>query len=168
MYRRFIGTIAAASITITALGALPAAAGDRETARAIAAILGLAVVGKIIHDKNKDDRVEHHRPHVQHQRPHVQKPRHANKQPRYQQKHVQPRPLPKRVNRRLLPGECLQSINTRQGRVRMFGQRCLNNNYRFARHLPNQCFEAVRTNGGKRRGYEARCLRQNGYRLAHR
>ena len=45
MYRKFITTVAAASIALTALGSVPAVAGERETANAIAAILGLAVAG---------------------------------------------------------------------------------------------------------------------------
>jgi hypothetical protein len=119
MYRRFIATVTAASIAITTLGAVPAAAGDRETARAVAAILGFAVVGKIIHDNNKKDRV-----HQQQQRVHKQQPRQVYKQPRYEEKQVHPRPLPKRVSRKLLPGECLRSFNTRHGKVRMFGRKC--------------------------------------------
>jgi hypothetical protein len=155
MYRRFIATITAASIAITALGAVPAFAGDRDAARALAAILGIAVVGKIIHDNNKKDRVQTHRPRQQVHNP-----------PRYQNNRVQPRPVPQRVNRKLLPGQCLRSFNTRQGKVRMFGRRCLNNNYKFARRLPQQCLYVFNTNRGDRQGYDARCLRQNGYRLA--
>ena len=61
MYRKFIATVAAASIALTVLGALPAAAGDRRTVNTIAAIVGLAVVGKIIHDRNdKKKQASHH------------------------------------------------------------------------------------------------------------
>lgn len=164
MYRRFIATITAASIAITAIGALPAAANERDTARALAAILGLAVVGKIIHDKNKDDRVQRHQPApVYRQEQHKQQ---VYNPPRYQKQHLKPRPLPQRVNRKLLPGQCLRSFDTRRGKVRMFGRNCLNNNYRYAGRLPQRCLSVVKTNRGNRQGYEARCLRQNGYSLA--
>jgi hypothetical protein len=164
MYRRFIATITAAAIAITAIGALPAAADERDTARALAAILGLAVVGKIIHDNRKDDRVQRHQPApVYRQKQHKQQ---VYNPPRYQNQHVQPRPLPQRVDRKLLPGQCLRSFDTRGGKVRMFGRKCLNNNYQYTRRLPQQCLQVFRTNRGDRQGYEARCLRQNGYSLA--
>lgn len=162
MYRRFIATVTAASIAITAIGAVPAFAGDRDTARALAAILGIAVVGKILHDKNKKDRAERHRP------VRKEKPRHVNKPPRYEKKQVHPRPLPRRVNRKLLPGQCLRSFNGYNGRVRMFGRKCLRNNYRFVKSLPRHCLYIFDTPRGDRRGYDARCLRRDGYRLAHR
>lgn len=171
MYRRFIATITAASIAITALGAVPAFAGDRENARALAAILGLAVVGKIIHDNNKKDEIRRERgatfyTHKNTNRVHKPKA-HKHQPPRYEQRHVQPRPLPQRVNRKLLPGQCLRSFETRRGKVRMFGRRCLNNNFQYARRLPQQCLYVFDTRRGDRQGYEARCMRKNGYRLAH-
>ncbi len=162
MYRRFIATIAAASIAITALGSFPAYAGEKEIARAAAAILGIAIIGKIIHDKNKRDderEVTRRRPApvvVPPHRPH----------PTVRPRPVHPRPLPSRVDRKLLPSQCFRSYDTRQGKVRMFGQRCLQENYRFADRLPNYCAETVRTERGVRRGYDARCLRDAGYRLA--
>ncbi|MDF1726298.1 MAG: hypothetical protein P1U53_00985 [Sulfitobacter sp.] len=161
MYRRFIATIAAAAVALTALGSAPALANERDNARLLAAILGIAVVGKIIHDKNKDkDRVHQpaprHKPQVQHHRP------------RQNAHGLQPRPLPRGYNRKLLPGNCLQSFDTRQGRVRMFGNRCLQRSYKFANRLPQHCVTRVRTHQGPRRGFEANCLRREGYSLARR
>ncbi|MGC1496224.1 MAG: hypothetical protein WA790_10470 [Sulfitobacter sp.] len=168
MYRRFITTIAAASIAITALGAAPARADDKDAARALAAILGIAVIGKIIHDNKKDkERAvtrRHSEPRVQPRRrsePHVQ-PRRRHSEPQ-----VQPRPLPRQVrNNKLLPSQCFRSFDTRRGTVRMFGNRCLQNNYRHANRLPQHCKVRVNTYNGKRTGYQARCLRDAGYRLA--
>ena len=173
MYRKFIATVAAASIALTALGSVPAVAGERENAKLIAALLGLAVVGKIISD-NKNDRkqVNHHQPAPVYEQPKYQQPKkHRPKYakpsynpPRYQQ--PKPRPLPQRVNRKLLPQQCLRSYRTHRGKVRMFGNRCLKRNYDFARRLPQQCQFIFDTPKGERRGYEARCLRDRGYRLA--
>jgi hypothetical protein len=67
-----------------------------------------------------------------------------------------------------LPGQCLRSLHTRQGKVRMFGARCLHNSFTHANRLPSECGIRVRTNQGPRRGYEARCLRNHGYQLARR
>ncbi|MEW9919960.1 hypothetical protein AB2B41_10110 [Marimonas sp. MJW-29] len=167
MHRKFIATIAAASIALTALGAVPASAGERETARAIATILGLAVVGKLIHDRNerkKERRQEYHAPVYDKHGPKVQHHTPRYTPPAYH--HFEPRPLPQRVNRKLLPQECFRSFDTRRGKVRMFPARCLQRNYAFADRLPRQCEYVFRTPNGDRRGYEARCLRDQGYRLA--
>ncbi len=157
MYRRFIATIAAASIAITAMGAAPARADDKDAARILAAILGIAVVGKIIHDNKKDkERVvtrRHNEPRVQPRRRH--------------EPQVEPRPLPRHVrNNKLLPRQCFRSFETRRGTVRMFGRRCLQNNFRHANRLPEHCKVRIRTHNGKRTGYQARCMRDAGYRLA--
>ena len=175
MYRHFIATIAAASIAITAIGAVPAYAGDRDTVRALAAILGVAVVGKIIHDNNKKKRAYrqparvHNKPHAtaprhhtpRHDPPRAAKPRHDP--PRY---NPQPRPLPRHVSRKLLPQECFRSFETRQGKIRMFGDRCLKRNFEHVNRLPQRCHYKFGTPNGQRSGYEARCLRDAGYRLA--
>ncbi|QFT58478.1 hypothetical protein FIU94_06520 [Sulfitobacter sp. THAF37] len=172
MYRRFIATIAAASIAITAIGAVPAHAGDRDTVRALAAILGVAVVGKIIHDNNKKKKQRVHRQPApvyappystppRHRPPQIHQPRHNP--PRY---NPQPRPLPQHVNRKLLPKQCFQSFDTRRGKVRMFGEHCLQRNFRHVNSLPRNCQYKFGTPNGLRTGYEARCLRDAGYRLA--
>jgi hypothetical protein len=166
MYRRFIATVAAASIAITAIGTAPARADDRDVARALAAILGVAVVGKIIHDNKKDKRreVTRHQPAPVYQAPRQR----THKQVHRQRSHnVQPRPLPRHVrNNKLLPKQCFHSFETRRGNVRMFGNRCLQNNFRHANSLPQHCKVRVKTYDGRRTGYQARCLRDAGYRLA--
>ncbi|MEM7520868.1 MAG: hypothetical protein AAF307_07500 [Pseudomonadota bacterium] len=155
MHRKFIAGITAASLLLTAIGAAPAAADRYKTERALAALLGLAVVGAIVHenrkDKDKTRRINTHRPKT------------VNTPPVY---HPHPRPLPDRANRKLLPQRCLRSIDTHNGRARFFGQRCLNQHFRFAHRLPRACNYVFRTHRGDRRGYEARCLRDRGYRLA--
>lgn len=157
MYRRFIATIAAASIAITALGAAPARADNKDLARALAAIAGIAIVGKIIHDKKKDKERAATRKY----------PAPVYEAPRVRPRHVEPRPLPRQVrNNKLLPSQCFRSYDTRQGTVRMFGNRCLQNNFRHANRLPQHCKVRVKTHNGKRTGYQARCLRDAGYRLA--
>jgi len=172
MSRKFIATIAAASIAVTSLGAVPVQAQERNRSaeQAIAAILGFAIVGKIIHDQNKrNDRAK--RQQGQHVKPAPQ-PRRIEQ--------VQPRPLPRRVerqhsttqkrnrrvNKRLLPRQCFRSFQTNRGTYRGFGNRCLQNNFRHAHLLPQYCKTRIRTDRGPRRVYEARCLRDAGYRLA--
>ena len=69
---RFIATLTVVAIAVTAVSAAPAHADDRRVARTAAAILGLAVVGALIHDANKD-----------------RSDKYVEPQPR---RHVQPRP----------------------------------------------------------------------------
>ncbi|MEM6303706.1 MAG: hypothetical protein AAF744_03240 [Pseudomonadota bacterium] len=148
MSSRFIALIAAASVALTAFSAAPAKADDEDVARALAAILGVAIIGKVISDRKKKDdrkvtRVVPDRP-------------------------MEPKPLPRRVkrDRKLLPGHCLRRFESRRGVYRGFGERCLRNNYRFAHRLPQHCTVELRGRNGPRYIYEARCLRNAGYRLA--
>ncbi|WP_255200106.1 hypothetical protein [Sulfitobacter sp. HGT1] len=176
MYHKFIATIAAVSIAITGFTATPAAAGDRnrDLARIAAGVLGVAIIGKIIHDNNKDRRDQAHVNQGRTNRDHV-----------VTRQQVQPRPLPQKYRKqkqhqhqqqrhqqrqyhdsKLLPQHCFKSYDTRRGQVLMFGGRCLQNNFRYANRLPQYCAQTIRTLQGKRRGYDARCLRGEGYRLA--
>ncbi len=158
MHRKFIAAIAAASIFITGISAAPVRAGDDDVARALAAIVGLAIVGAAINeardDRKKKASVTRKKVHKHHQ---VKKPH-----------HIHPRPLPHRARRNLLPGECLYSFDTYEGPARVFGARCLERNYRYVNSLPQSCLRRVWTDRGTRYGYGARCLRRQGYQLAHR
>lgn len=157
MHRKFIATIIAAAVAVTAIGSAPARA-DEDVLRALAAIAGIAIVGKVIHDRNERKQQTH------------SVTRNIYKAPLYPNQgrvyDLKPRPLPKRVNRRLLPGDCLRSVQTRQGRVRYFGQRCLQRSYKFANRLPQSCAVRFRGVDHNRRGYDARCLSRAGYQLA--
>ena len=155
MHRKFIATIAAAAIAITAFASAPARADSNDAARALATILGIAIIGAAINDARKDkDKVT----------------RHHNYRPRHQYNHdhrLHPKPIPQRVHRRILPGKCLRSFQTDRGRARLFTQRCLNRNYQFVNSLPRSCARQIWTDRGMRSGYGAGCLRRTGYQLAH-
>jgi hypothetical protein len=146
MHRSFIAAIIAATIVITGFSAAPARAGGDDIAKALAGLAMLAIIGKAISD-NRDG----------HQVSRQAAPRHQ---------YVQPRPLPKRIARNALPGQCLRVIDTRRGTTRMFMRRCLERNYRYVNRLPQACAQRVRTDRGPRYGYNARCLRQSGFRIA--
>lgn len=172
MYRKFIATVTAASIALTALGSAPAVAGEQDNARLIAAILGLAAVGAIVHkNKSRDKKeVRHHEPAPVYTPPQDHRPKHVQRYhtpPRYTQ--PTPRPLPQRAhraNRKLLPKQCFRTYDTNRGRVAMFANRCLKRNFEFAHRLPRNCMYIFDTPQGDRRGFDARCLRDRGYRLA--
>ncbi|MBD3665642.1 hypothetical protein [Sulfitobacter aestuariivivens] len=162
MYRRFIGIIAAASIAITGLGATPAfAERDDELARALAIVLGAAIVGKVIHDKKKKKRqhVTRHdqdpyytQPRPRHVEPsyprHVQphRPRHVDP---YRPQHIQPyRPYSEpgvrprtHIQPHVQPRPLPRAVNRRL--------------------LPQQCFRSFRGRGGDHRMFPLRCLENN-------
>lgn len=73
-------------------------------------------------------------------------------------------------NWQVLPAQCATTVESRRGQtVRMFGQRCLNNNYRFTNRLPQQCYITFRgERGAQRQGYDARCMRNAGFRTDRR
>jgi hypothetical protein len=70
------------------------------------------------------------------------------------------------VSRKVLPGNCLRRIDTRHGQKRIFGNRCLNNNFRHVNKLPDVCYTEFRAEGRRHRGFSARCLRNKGYSVA--
>lgn len=167
MFNRITATLAAAAIAVTSFGAAPAAADDRDAARIAAAVLGVAIIGKILHDKNKRDEAR------EVSRRQVEPAPVSRSLPH--RRDVEPRPLPRRVDRdyrdrhvdrKLLPQQCFRSYDTRRGSVHMFGSRCLQKNYRFSNRLPQACEQQVRTERGIRTGFDARCLRSAGYSLA--
>lgn len=188
MYRKFIATVAALSVAITAFGSRPAAADDKEVLRTLAAIAGVAIVGKMIYDNNKKRERERatvtrtraapvyeaprYYPEVS-ERPRLRpyydprpQPRTATTSPEREVREV--RPLPDRVNAKLLPQQCFRSFDGEEGKVMMFGERCLEDNFAHVERLPAYCHKRVSTRDGARYGYDARCLRDSGYSLARR
>ncbi len=156
MIRQAITTCIAAAIALVGVTTAPAHADQDDVAKAFAALLGIAIIGKIIHDRKDrdDDVVTRRRPDDRVLRPH------RRVDP------IHPRPLPRRVDRKLLPQECFRSFDTYQGPAYMFGRDCLQKHYAFANRLPRECRQRIKTYRGNRIGYEARCLRDNGYQLA--
>lgn len=146
-HRHFIAVVASLSIGLSGFSASAAHAGSRDTERALAAIAGLAVIGAIIASERKKERRR-------------AKARHQN--------HVEPRPLPRRINRKLLPQQCLRSFGEGDQRIRLFGARCMDRHYAYVDELPLRCERRVRTDRGIRQGYAVRCLKRQGYQMARR
>jgi len=71
--------------------------------------------------------------------------------------------------RKVLPAACFKRVDTWDGRVGLFGRRCLERRYAHMDSLPRQCRTRIETGQGKvRRGFSARCLRHHGYRMSSR
>lgn len=64
----------------------------------------------------------------------------------------------------VIPHQCLQTVDTRFGAQRLFGQRCLERNYRQVDRLPDRCVVRLYTTNGPVSGYDPQCLRDQGYR----
>jgi hypothetical protein len=161
IHRQFIAAVAAAAVAITAFGAAPARAGNDNLGKALAALAGLAVLGVMIKNARDD------KPTAQHQK--IYRYGDTGRDDRIGRggdDRVHPRPLPPRVGYKLLPQQCLRSVDSRDGRMRVFGQHCLERNYRHVNSLPNSCATRFRTERGTRHGYGARCLSRHGYQLA--
>lgn len=142
MPRQFIASLAAAAIALTTLSAAPAVAGDRNLERFVIGAGTLLLLSEI-NKHNKAEQATH---------------RHHGKK----------RGGPRRLAP--LPRYCLTTVRKRGHKVRMFGARCLRNNYRHAGYLPRQCRIQVASwhKGHKihRTGYRPQCLRRAGFRVA--
>ena len=166
MSRKFIATVVNAALLVTAIGNAPARA-DEDLARLLATVVGVAIVGAVIKNKLDDDD-DGKRDRVTRQRSF---PDGIIRQatPRSDAiRRVDQGAFARRGNRFLLPGNCLRSFQTNDGRARVFGKQCLKQNYAFTSDLPRACKVKFRANGKKRQGYGARCLRRSGYQLARR
>lgn len=158
MSRKFIATILAASIAVSGLSAAPAAAGNDNLEKFLIGAGTLLIIGTALEHQKKHGTVSRHKsqPDYAHGYGH-----HHKKKKKYRKKH-----------RKALPGYCLRRVDTRHGTVRMFGKRCLRNNYDYAHRLPERCKIKVRTwrhgHKVKRVGYKPRCLRDYGYYVAGR
>ncbi|WP_323766174.1 hypothetical protein [Marinovum sp.] len=155
MSRKFTSSLLAAAMALTSLTAAPAAAEhNRNFDRFIA---GAGTILLLNHQSGQPSgRADLRRGHDN---------RHGEFRDRRHKKHGGFRNL----RRAPLPGYCLRRIRTHHGPVRMFGQRCLQRNYRQADWLPGACRMQVRTwrHGRKvtRVGYHPRCLHHRGYRV---
>ena len=147
MFARSLKTTITAGLLATTLAmtaVVPNSAEARMSDDEIVGLLGLLAFGAIIHHRrNSND--------------------------------VAPAPAPQpqpTVNRgwRVLPVDCIRNVTRRNGNtIRVFGQRCLNNNYNHPNRLPEVCHVRVRNeNGQRRQGYRVRCMRDHGFRTNRR
>ena len=169
-YRQFIAAVITAAIVITGFSAAPARAGQNDLAKALAALAGLAVLGAVIKTVRDDDKKARPQREVRRTEPvhrfglDERNPRHG----RFEHREVKPRPLPRRVHRKLLPQQCLHSVADKGRRLRVFGQRCLERHYMHVKKLPRKCERRYSFERATHRGYDARCLSGKGYKLARR
>jgi hypothetical protein len=161
MLKSLIAGVTALSLTMA--GALPAAANglDRETAaKLIIGLAAAAVIGSAIENNRDDNRSTQARDN------HNNGGNNRNNGGINRNNNWSD--LNRNSNRRVLPSDCLTRVETRFGTQRMFGQRCLERNYRHVNSLPARCAVRVYSDNGPRRGYDPLCLRDQGYRTNRR
>ncbi len=177
MSRKFITAIAVTSIALTAFTAQPSFAGSRDRDKAILGIAGFLLLGAAIADSRKDRRKQHtthnsHGSHSGYSGNHGYNNHSHNNQ--WNNNHnnahngairMGPKPVPPRVRKMTLPAKCVKKIRSHGNTLKIVGNRCLQNNYRWVNKLPNACFMKVRTRDGARRGYQPRCLKRHGFRF---
>lgn len=165
MARKFITTLLAAAVAVTAYGAAPAKATDiRDLAGAAA---GIAAVAIIAHQYNQSRDRGREVTSTRQQQHYAPAPVYRAPQQHYQPPALKPRPLPARVSRNLLPANCVRTVSDNRGRAfDVLGQRCLQNNFRGANALPQRCTVDLRNNGRWRTAYDANCLSRAGYSIA--
>ncbi|MEI4195802.1 hypothetical protein [Roseovarius sp. E0-M6] len=171
IHTRFITIISALAIALTGLTAAPARADDKDTAKWIAGIAALAIIGAGIADANKKKRHRRQQAHEYRNHNDGRGTAYGHSDEYSWRKHNKhARPVPRAVQRKLLPGRCIVRGQTRRGAVRGFGRHCLNRHYGHANSLPQQCAVRARNRNGhySRVIYRQRCLGQFGYQVARR
>ncbi|WP_370229358.1 hypothetical protein [Cognatishimia sp.] len=135
MSRKFISSILIAAVAATGLSfsAAPAQAND-DLAKFLVGATALIIIGKALSDNNNGNVSVSTNP------PKVHKPR-----------------------RKALTAACIRRHNTYSGKVKVFGQKCLQKHYRHADSLPRHCKVRLATTKGTKRGYSIPCLRNEGY-----
>ncbi len=178
IHRKFIALVAATSIAVTGLTTAPAQAKD-DTAKIIAGVAALALIGVAISQSNKSRRNRTTRSDYYndgyrndgyrndgYRDDNIYRDDGYRRDDDYYNDGSVNRPLPHRVERKVLPRSCKVEARTRNGHVPAYSGRCLNNNFRYAHALPNQCAFRARTtrNGSHHTVYDRNCLARHGYR----
>ena len=138
MHRKFIALVLSAALAVTSLNAQPAHAGSDDTAKWIAGLAALAIVGVALNERKKDRRKKRHASPVRHHNPY------------------------------LLPARCRVTRNLQGNTIRGFGKGCLKRNNVNVQSLPRECAVRFRDRARDRRVtlFTGRCLRQHGYQVA--
>lgn len=158
MHRKFIALIVSTAIIVTGLSAVPARAGDNG--KLLGGLAALAILG--IAASQYEKRKERRRQQATRQTP----------APVYSVRPSPPvRPVhpvhPKKRSRYDLPGRCLERKPGYPGRRPVFGERCLQKNFRGVGRLPGECRIRYWNGRSQATAYRPRCLSRWGYRVAY-
>ncbi|WP_375687771.1 hypothetical protein [Pseudooceanicola sp. LIPI14-2-Ac024] len=158
MARKFIATILAAALSVTAIAAPAQARNNDDLVKFLAGATALVIIGKALHDKNtrdndRDDHVTRYRPDWDDRRDH--RPGRG-----YDRDHGRDHG---RAN--IMPASCRVNVRTPNGTVSGYGYDCVQQHPRIARNVPGQCVTATRAHRGPQFVYTDRCLARSGFRV---
>ena len=146
MFRQALALVAIAALSAAALAPSPArAASEEDIARILAGLAALAIVGKALSDRDRDDD----------DKPPVIAPHRSKPKDHYRPRH----------DAKTVPVRCLRTYETRQGVRRVVMRDCAERTVAEPWELPRQCLLRVQTRHGPAEAYGGRCMRQHGYRL---
>ncbi|MDN5787345.1 hypothetical protein [Pseudorhodobacter sp.] len=147
--RRFIGTVAAAAMTLALMtvAAVPARANGRsdDFAKAAAAVAAIVIIGSALNDRHGSRRQDATPPRYQPDYP--RRPHHSRLSP--------------------LPARCAVEVRGRRHNSVAYPENCLRRNG-VDRHLPRRCEVAISGRRGNRSAYEQNCLLNSGFSLPRR
>lgn len=186
MYRTFISTVLATAVAITGLTAAPARANNEDVLKVLGGIAAIAIIGAAISEaKDRDDKVtrgynynygkrhsNRHRGH-RHGNGHYKHKHHGHNGYHDHNHNVRKndltRPLPSRVQRKLLPASCRVQARNRNGNFLAYSNWCLQRKFRHASNLPGRCATNARILHNNKRNvvYGNRCLNRYGYTAAN-
>lgn len=138
MTRRLVAPLLAAAIALTPMAATPARADD-DIAKALLGALVLYGIAESIDSKNrKDDR-------------------------RIERRHDDRRGWQGAHRGRIIPAQCIRTVESRRGTGRFVPERCLRRT--GVRYLPDRCAVSISGPRQQRDVYALQCLQRAGYRV---
>lgn len=162
MHRKFIALIVSTAIAVTGLSLTAAPARADDTARILAGIAAVALIGAAIQNSNRTRIQVVTRPDP------VMNPwpyRHWQPTPPTR---PAPRPLPPRFTRYDLPQICLKPVQGYRHEQYLVGSNCLQRYWGPTASLPQECRVTLWTGRDSRTMFRPGCLQGHGYRLVRR
>lgn len=151
MPRTFAAAMLSATLALTTMGsAAPAHANNDDLKRILGGVAAVVILGATI--DNLRDRNRRADPPVARHDPKPLRDRHHDK--RYDRRH----------DSRIVPSQCLRSVDSRHGPRQYFARPCLRRTMSDAHRLPQACAITVQRQRGPIIGYAPRCLRDYGWR----
>jgi hypothetical protein len=166
--KRLVTAASALAIAVTSMAAAPAAAQDNSDRSALGLVLGLAAVGIIAHELDKDrddDREESKRDRNYYSDNRYRDDRYYHYDDRHDGRHDN-RHDNRSDRARLIPRQCVVETRTGGRRTHVVSEQCFRRVQ--GKGLPGACQFQIRTDRGRQDVYGVNCLRDRGYRVASR
>lgn len=170
--KRIVTAATALAIALSSFTAAPAAAQDKQGPDPMALMLGLAAIGVIAHqvDKNRDkdnDKDKKNSNYYYDDRNEGRHNSHNGGRDDWRHDNRHDNRGNQRVDRRkLIPGQCVVQARVNGRNTNVVSEQCFRRSQ--GANLPGACEFEIRTNRGRQDVYGVNCLRDRGYRVASR